>query len=385
MTFTSRERPSDPPATWTPNWTPPAQPSASEKQRAPVLTGLSRVGETGFEPATARPPAGCATRLRHSPCVSYRAGDGNRTRPTSLEGSGAATTLRPQSSERFYPFGRRSSVGTMPASSTSAAGGHGPYQLSRAPSSVTTDPLSRRPSGEASRAISQACSSGRPSRPRGTDRAAPCRTTSGYFWIASVSKWPAAAALTATPSAAQVSASSRVRPSTAARAALECVMPARPWCGDSVTLMIVPPPPGLNARSYAASDMVSVPPTFSRVTACQPFNAIASAGTKYWPPALLTSTSSRPKRDSAVSTIASQDERSRTSPATHSQPEPSEPQASASTSSRRPVSNTDAPHASSSRAAAFPSPVPPPVTRTTEPDSRSGAKISEEEPIAPGP
>lgn len=28
------------------------------------------VGETGFEPATARPPAGCATRLRHSPwCI----------------------------------------------------------------------------------------------------------------------------------------------------------------------------------------------------------------------------------------------------------------------------------------------------------------------------
>ncbi len=26
-----------------------------------------RIGETGFEPATARPPAGCATRLRHSP------------------------------------------------------------------------------------------------------------------------------------------------------------------------------------------------------------------------------------------------------------------------------------------------------------------------------
>jgi hypothetical protein len=29
------------------------------------------IGETGFEPATARPPAGCATRLRHSPwCLS---------------------------------------------------------------------------------------------------------------------------------------------------------------------------------------------------------------------------------------------------------------------------------------------------------------------------
>jgi hypothetical protein len=51
------------------------------------------VGETGFEPATARPPAGCATRLRHSPWL--QAGDGNRTRPRSLEGFCATTTLRP--------------------------------------------------------------------------------------------------------------------------------------------------------------------------------------------------------------------------------------------------------------------------------------------------
>ena len=55
------------------------------------------VGETGFEPATARPPAGCATRLRHSPLFSSsEAGDGNRTRPKSLEGSCATTTLRPR-------------------------------------------------------------------------------------------------------------------------------------------------------------------------------------------------------------------------------------------------------------------------------------------------
>lgn len=36
----------------------------------PFARGSSKeqmVGETGFEPATARPPAGCATRLRHSP------------------------------------------------------------------------------------------------------------------------------------------------------------------------------------------------------------------------------------------------------------------------------------------------------------------------------
>src|SRR5262245_35819442 len=34
--------------------------------------GFPLIGETGFEPATARPPAGCATRLRHSPAASGR-------------------------------------------------------------------------------------------------------------------------------------------------------------------------------------------------------------------------------------------------------------------------------------------------------------------------
>src|SRR5215203_4857108 len=37
---------------------------------------FSVVGETGFEPATARPPAGCATRLRHSPWLSRKRATG---------------------------------------------------------------------------------------------------------------------------------------------------------------------------------------------------------------------------------------------------------------------------------------------------------------------
>src|ERR1700679_3064733 len=74
--------------------------------KTPPQRGFRLIGETGFEPATARPPAGCATRLRHSPWLrrSYsrqpeaacRAGDGNRTRPKSLEGFCATTTLRPR-------------------------------------------------------------------------------------------------------------------------------------------------------------------------------------------------------------------------------------------------------------------------------------------------
>jgi hypothetical protein len=35
--------------------------------KTPPERGFPYIGETGFEPATARPPAGCATRLRHSP------------------------------------------------------------------------------------------------------------------------------------------------------------------------------------------------------------------------------------------------------------------------------------------------------------------------------
>src|SRR3954454_16050660 len=123
--------------------------------------------------------------------------------------------------------------------------------------------------------------------------------------------------------------------------------------------------------------MPSVPPTFRRVTACQPFNAIDSAGTKYWPPALLTRTSRRPNHSRTASTIAAHPAASRTSPDTHAQPSPSPAHASSKTSARRPASITEAPHASSSRAVALPRPVPPPVTRTTCPSSRPEAKISE--------
>ena len=83
-----------------------------------------------------------------------------------------------------------------------------------------------------------------------------------------------------------------------------------------MTLTIVPPPCGRNASSAAVRDISSVPPMLSRVTARQPFGSIASAGTKYWPPALLTSTSRRPQRSSAKRTMRSASSASRTSPAT---------------------------------------------------------------------
>jgi hypothetical protein len=59
---------------------------------------------------------------------------------------------------------RRSSTGTSPASSVSPGGGHGPNQLSRAPSSVTVEPLKAAPRGEASSATSHACSATVPVR-----------------------------------------------------------------------------------------------------------------------------------------------------------------------------------------------------------------------------
>jgi hypothetical protein len=41
------------------------------------------IGATGFEPATFRPPAGCATRLRHAPCVKPTNLKEGPPRPTS--------------------------------------------------------------------------------------------------------------------------------------------------------------------------------------------------------------------------------------------------------------------------------------------------------------
>src|SRR5579884_2815181 len=156
--------------------------------KTPPERGFPAVGETGFEPATARPPAGCATRLRHSPWWrrfyaggQERAGDGSRTRSESLEGSSATVNTSParramvagvqgsgtrpswSGTQRAFSRTRRSSVGTWP-SRTRSDGGHGPVQLSSAPSSVMTDPEKARPSGEASRATSHPYSSTSPRR-----------------------------------------------------------------------------------------------------------------------------------------------------------------------------------------------------------------------------
>src|SRR4051794_26489787 len=123
--------------------------------------------------------------------------------------------------------------------------------------------------------------------------------------------------------------------------------------------------------------MVVVPPTFSRCTARQPFAVIASAGTKYCPPALLTRPSGPPWRSSAASTIAAAWSGSRMSPETVLHRSPINAAASSSTSARRPAMTTSAPQAASSVATARPRFVPPPVTIATRPSSASGAKISE--------
>jgi hypothetical protein len=41
--------------------------AGTEAQKPASEAGLRLIGATGFEPATARPPAECATRLRHAP------------------------------------------------------------------------------------------------------------------------------------------------------------------------------------------------------------------------------------------------------------------------------------------------------------------------------
>src|SRR5512133_2335393 len=56
-----------------PNCSPPGTQPLIPRDKGMRLQAFCVVGETGFEPATARPPAGCATRLRHSPWHPERA------------------------------------------------------------------------------------------------------------------------------------------------------------------------------------------------------------------------------------------------------------------------------------------------------------------------
>ena len=73
---------------------------------------------------------------------------------------------------------------------------------------------------------------GRPEPPSGTVPATPSTTGFGYLVISvSVAKWPAASAVSLMSKRAHSIASTRVRFSTAARAADECAIPGRPLCG----------------------------------------------------------------------------------------------------------------------------------------------------------
>ena len=97
--------------------------------------------------------------------------------------------------------------------------------------------------------------------------ATPSTTGFGYLVISvSVAKWPAARAVSLMPKRAHSIESTRVRFSTAARAAEECAMPGSPWWGESVTLTILPPrASGIIALVATAWVISHVPSTFRRM------------------------------------------------------------------------------------------------------------------------
>ena len=168
--------------------------------------------------------------------------------------------------------------------------------------------------------------------------------------------------------------------STAARAAPEWTIPGIPLCGERVTLSTLPSFCGMNAFVAAACVISQVPTTLSSITVRKPFGEIASAGLRNWPPALLTSTSTRPWRSRTPSNRASTAASSRMSIATASAL-PASASASATIDSigsgRRPQATTVAPRRTSSSADWRPSPVPAPETTQTRPSSSPGAKMRE--------
>ena len=134
---------------------------------------------------------------------------------------------------------------------------------------------------------------------------------------------------------------------------------------------------GIIERVATVRVMLHTASTERRWTARQPLSEISSAGAVNWPPALLTSTSTWPKRSIAASTTRSGSPGSRTSAATARQAAPLasiSARALSSGSSRRPARTTHAPLRASSSAVARPIPVPPPVTSATRPALASGRR-----------
>ena len=162
---------------------------------------------------------------------------------------------------------------------------------------------------------------------------------------------------------------------TAARPALAWAKPGIPRSGLKPTNTTSPPPPGIIERVATARVRLQTASTVTRSTARQPLSQISSAGALNWPPALLTSTSTRAEAlerrvDDALDRV-----RARAGP-----PPPR------GTRRRRldlraharerllaaPAHATRAPLPASSSAVARPIPVPPPVTSATRPALASG-------------
>ena len=113
------------------------------------------------------------------------------------------------------------------------------------------------------------------------------------------------------------------------------------------------------------------------ITACQPLALMFSSGVMYWPPALFTRPSMRPCAATMAVTTVRTASSWRMSQAWKLARPPSatiSPAVSCSFSSLRPISTTWAPRLASSCAVQRPMPEPPPVTTTTRPCSKPGAK-----------
>ncbi len=156
------------------------------------------------------------------------------------------------------------------------------------------------------------------------------------------------------------------------------------WYGAPRSEFVAPiemmaPPPRSIICSAAANVQFAVPSRMVPTTERQPFAESSSAGQRKFAPALFTSTERSPSSSRTVSTISSTRSGSRTSTvvAHASTPRCS---ISAATGSRCSIDRlaiaTFAPWSANPSAIARPIPVPPPVTSTVSPSSRSSANIS---------
>src|SRR4051794_1724764 len=186
----------------------------------------------------------------------------------------------------------------------------------------------------------------------------------------SVSIWPGCSEFTRTPDAASSLATDFVIPRTAHLLGAYAVRRGDPIRPATEDMLMIEPPPFATIVGAIVRMPRNTPTWFTSCNRRKSSSVVSASGAARKIPALLTSTSTRPRRSRAQRETASHAPSSVTSSAWASARSPTSPATSRTAPSSASVTSSSAPSSANRRAIAAPIPRPAPVINATFPSSR---------------